>query len=281
MKKLIAMLMILALMIPAAAWACESAAPALPLGSGNLVLTGPSWWTVTEDHMLASIKDEGEALIRLPSQNVSEQYVQGRMANGWARDLRDGQGVAVRVAACGAGLTKLDNVTITIYAQYTHLAAGIVQALLGEGAELTNANAAACATWLDGDWAATIFFPSYSDRFQIGEVHFNGGSDVTPFCAGTFGGCLRFGLMCGFREADPAPAPWVDVNVTAEAAANAEAVASAQASAQASAMVNVQNSGSVDQSGDGCWRNNLILQINLFSIIKQGIKNITNQGCEE
>lgn len=271
MKNLIAMLMILALMMPAAAWACEDAAPALPVGSGNLVLTGPSWWTVTEDHMLASIKDEGEALLHLPIQNVTGQWVSGRMDNGWARDLRDGQGVAVRVAACGAGLTKLDNVTITIYEPYTGLAVSIMESLLGGGAELTNANAAACATWLDGDWASTIIFPSYSDRFVIGEVHFNGGEDVTPFCAGTFGGCLRFGLMCGFREADPAP--WVDVNVTAEAQANAEAVAAAQVSAQASAGAAVSASGSatVDQSGNGCYRNNTVIQVNVG--VWQAVKN--------
>lgn len=286
MKKFFAILaVILAALLTSGAWACEDAAPALPLGSGNLVLTGPSWWTVTEEHMLASIKDDGEVLLHLPVQNVTGQWVRGRMDNGWARDLRDGQGVAVRVSACGAGLTKLDNVTITIYEPYKAFAVSIMESLMGWGAELTNANAAACATWLDGDWASTIIFPSYSDRFVIGEVHFNGGEDVTPFCAGTFGGCLRFGLMCGFREADPDPAPWVDVNVTAEAAANAEAVANAQetanAQANAGAYVNVSNSGTVDNSGDGCWRNNTIVQINLFSIIKQGIKNITNQGCEE
>lgn len=269
MKKLIAMLMILALMMPAAAWACEDAAPALPLGSGNLVLTGPSWWTVTGDHMLASIKDEGEALLHLPFQNVTGQWVRGRMDNGWARDLRDGQGVAVRVAACGAGLTKLDNVTITIYAQYTGLAGAIVESFLGEGAELTNATAAACATWLDGDWASTIIFPSYSDRFVIGEVHFNGGEDVTPFCAGTFGGRLRFGLMCGYREPELVR-EWIDVNVTAEAQANAEAVAAAQVSAQAAA-VSVSNSGSVDQSGDGCYRNNTVIQVNVG--VWQAVKN--------
>ena len=61
--------------------------------------------------------------------------------------------------------------------------------------------------------------------------------------------------------------------------ANAQATANAQASA--GTYVNVSNSGSIDNSGNGCWRNNTIVQINLFSIIKQGIKNITNQGCEE
>ncbi len=270
MKKLITMILILALvlMIPAA-FACESAAPTLPNGSGNLILTGPSWWTLTEDNKLASIKDEGEMLIRLPFQSVKSQYVRGRLDNGWARDLRDGKGVAVRVGACGAGLTKLTNVTITIYAEYTALAASIVENLMGEGTELNNANAAACATWLDGDWASTIVFPSYSDRLVIGEAHFNGGADVTPFCVGTFGGCLRFGLMCGFREAEPAKP--------------AETVTTAQANAKASASVavNVQNSGSLDQSGDGCYRNNTTVQVNFFSIVKNWL-NIGNKGgCEE
>ena len=55
-----------------------------------------------------------------------------------------------------------------------------------------------------------------------------------------------------------------------EAAANAEAVAAAQVSAQAAA-VSVSNSGSVDQSGDGCYRNNTVIQINLG--IVQTVKN--------
>lgn len=275
MKKLIALILTIALLMPAAAWACESAAPPLPVGSGNLTLTGVSWWTVTEEHMLASIKDEGEALIRLSIQSVAGQYVRGRMDNGWCRDLRDGQGVAVRVMACGdtvIGLTKLENVSITIYEEYKGLAGAVVESLLGGGAELTNANAAACATWLDGDWASTIFFPSYSDRFVIGTVAFNGGQDVTPFCAGTFGGCLRFGLMCGFREPEPVR-EWIDVNVTAEAAANAAAVAAAQVSAQASAGAAVSASGSatVDQSGNGCYRNNTVIQVNVG--VWQAVKN--------
>ena len=45
--------------------------------------------------------------------------------------------------------------------------------------------------------------------------------------------------------------------------------------------MNVQNNGHLDNSGDGCWRNNTIVQINLFSLIKQGIKNITEQVCSE
>ena len=63
---------------------------------------------------------------------------------------------------------------------------------------------------------------------------------------------------------------WIDTNVTAEAQANAEAVAAAQVSAQAAA-VSVSNSGSVDQSGDGCYRNNTVIQINLG--IVQTVKN--------
>ena len=117
---------------------------------------------------------------------------------------------------------------------------------------------------------------------------FNGGQDVTPLCAGTFGGVLRLGLMCGFREAEKEQTvEWVDVNVTAEAQANAEAVASAQvsanASANANAVINMSNSGSVDQSGDGCYRNNTTIEINIFSIVKNllNIGNKTEGGCEE
>lgn len=117
---------------------------------------------------------------------------------------------------------------------------------------------------------------------MIGAVHFNGGEDQAALCMGHFGECLRVGLPCGYREPEPV-IEWHDTNITAEAQANAEAVAAAQVSAQANAQAwaNVENSGSIDSSGDGCWRNNLILQINLFSIIKQGIKNITNQGGAE
>ena len=45
------------------------------------------------------------------------------------------------------------------------------------------------------------------------------------------------------------------------------------------AAVSISNPGSIDNSGDGCWRNNLLIQINFMSIIRQGIK-IIKEACQ-
>ena len=275
MKKILAILLTIALLLPVAAWACPETETTVLLVRSETKTTfcDPSYWPVTEDHGLASIKDYQETVQRLSIQRVSGMYISGRMENGWARELRDGMGVSVRIAVCGEtviGLTELTNVTITIYEEFLPLTLKIIHALLGDDVELSAAAIVASMTWVECEYASVIFFPSYSDRFVIGTVAFNGGRDVTPLCAGTFGGQMRMGLMCGFREAEPErPAPWVDVNVTAEAQANAEAVANAQASA--SAAINMSNSGTVDNSGDGCYRNNTVIQVNVG--IWQTVKN--------
>ena len=287
MKKILAILLTISLLLPAAAWACPEAETTVLLVRSETKTTfcDPSYWPVTEDHGLASIKDYQETVQRLSIQRVSGMYISGRMENGWARELRDGIGVSVRIAVCGEtviGLTELTNVTITVYEEFLPLALKIIHALLGDDVELSAAAIVACMTWVECEYASVILFPSYSDRFVIGTVAFNGGQDVTPLCAGTLGGQIRMGLMCGFREDEPErPVEWHDVNITAEAQANAEAVANAQASANAA--INMSNSGSVDNSGDGCYRNNNIIQVNVsvFGMIKNWLGIGNKGGCEE
>ena len=287
MKKIIAVMLTLALLLPAAAWACENAAVLVAKSETTVTYTGVSYWALTDGCVLAGIKDYGEMVPRMNVQNTHSQYVAGWMENGWMREA--GMVRTLTVDGQVMGLAKLCNVTITIYTEYVPMCEAVVHALLGEDAEITANSLAACALWWDGDYAANIFFPSYADRVEIGYATFNY-QDVTPFCIGHFGEELRFGLMCGYWEPMPETYVYTDTNITAEAQANAEAVANAQASANAgayagaysgAAAVSVSNSGSIDNSGDGCYRNNTIVQINLFSVIWQGIKNITKQGCEE
>lgn len=270
MKKIFALLLILALMIPAGAWACteEDAPPVLAVKCESVaVYEGASWWAVTEDHSLAGIKDWGQQVEHFAVTSTKCQWIAGWMENGWAM-----QAGAVRTVTVGgqiAGLTCLHNVTFTIYAEYVEILEAMIHAYLGEDVEISANAISALMLYWEGDYASEIFFPSYSDRFVIGAVHFNGGEDVVALCMGHFGECLRVGLPCGYREPEPVR-EWVDANITAEAQANAEAVAAAQVSAQAAA-VSVSNSGSVDQSGDGCYRNNTVIQVNVG--IWQTVKN--------
>lgn len=306
MKKIIAILLTLTLLLPAAAWACtesvtieqsETISAILTIKAETettLTFTDTIYLPVTESHAIAGIKDEDGEVRCVTVQRVTGKWISGRLDNGWAKaslaDDGSGENVAVMVIECNGellGLTGYDNVTITIDAQYIGLALAVLQDLFGPDAALCNGMIGAGMLWWTGDYASAIFFPSYSDAFRIGTITFNAGEDTTPLMVGHFGGRLRFGLKCGWWEPESETHVWIDTNVTAEAKANAEAVANAQAtanaqaSANAGAYVNVSNSGTVDNSGDGCWRNNTIVQINLFSIIKQGIKNITNQGCED
>lgn len=282
MKKIIAILMTLALLLPAAAWACESSVLTVKTeAKASYVYNDPSWWPLTEDCRIAGIKDYGEYMWHAPVQYADSQYVAGWLDNGWAR-----MNWYVRTVTIGCqiiGLKQLNNVTIEIFPEYADIALAVVKNLLGEETELSANAIVACATWWDGDYAALITHPSYSDRFQVGWAHFNGqDDDKTPLCLGHFDSELRFGLMCGWwipepepeqPEEEPTPVQTdFNGNTTATDTANAGATANANASANAGAYVNVNNSGTVDNSGDGCWRNNVTVQINLFSIIKQGIK---------
>lgn len=279
MKKLCSILLVFALLLPAGAWACTEPLAVKAACNAGMTFDDPAWWPVTNDHTFPGILYPGEKLGREPVQHLDGCWIAGKMHNGWMREA-----VEIRtVTADGvivAGLTLLCNTTITIYPEYTALAEAVVHELLGEGAELCQNTLVSGAIWWDGDYCSLISHPSWSDRFEIGYATLNNGEDVTPWYLGTFGGQLRFGLACGFREAETETHVWVDANVTAEAQAAAEAVAGAQASAQAAVIVN--NSGAIDQSGDGCWRNNTVVQINvgLWQTVKNCIRWI-KEGCEE
>lgn len=267
MKKLALTLALVMALLPLGAMACENR-PLLVKSGAQTTFTDASWWALTEDNILAGIKDEGETLPRLGVQSIHTQYVAAKLDNGWMRTpayIR-----IVETETCVAGLTKLQNVTIQVNPEYLDLARGIVADLLGEGVELSANAIAACMLWREGDYVSTIFAPSYSDRFVIGTVTFNR-EDVTPLCAVTFGGRLHFALICGWWIPQPEPEPAQEPtnnNVVVEA--NASAQATAQASA--TAAVNVQNSGKIDNSGDGCYRNNVIIQVNVGNFVNNCIK---------
>lgn len=267
MKKLALTLALVMALLPLGAMACEDR-PLLVKSGAQTTFTDASWWALTEDNILAGIKEEGETLPRLGVQNIHTQYVAAKLDNGWMRTpayIR-----IVETETCVAGMTRLNNVTIQVNPEYLNLARGIVADLLGEGVELSANAIAACMLWREGDYVSTIFAPSYSDRFVIGTVTFNR-EDVTELCAVTFGGQLHFALICGWWIPQPEPEPAKDPtnnNVVVEA--NASAQATAQASA--TAAVNVQNSGKIDNSGDGCYRNNVIIQVNVGSFVNNCIK---------
>jgi len=270
MKKLITLILMVSMMI-APALACENSQPPVLIATSSTIqttFTDASWWALTEDHILAGIKEPGESIPHLGMQTVNGMYVAGPIDHGWMR-----QAGAIRTVDAGgqiAGLTLLRNVTITINEEWLCLAETVVHELLGEDV-LISANAiAACATWYSGAYASTIFFPSYSDRFVVGSVTFNN-EDVTPLCLGHFGDQLRFGLMCGWWLPEPEQPEPIPEQPKAES--------SACASASAQAAVNVQNSGSIDNSGDGCYRNNLIIQVNVASWVKNCLK-VIKEACQ-
>ena len=267
MKKLALTLALVLALFPLGAMACEDR-PLLVKSGAQTTFTDASWWALTEDNILAGIKDEGETLPHLGVQNIHTQYVAAKLDNGWMRTpayIR-----IVETGTCVAGLTKLQNVTIQVNPEYLDLARGIVDDLLGEGTELSANAIAACMLWREGDYVSTIFAPSYSDRFVIGAVTFNR-EDVTPLCAVTFGGQLHFALICGWWIPQPEPEPAKEStnnNVVVETHASAQATAQASATA----AVNVQNSGKIDNSGDGCYRNNVIIQVNVGGFVNNCIK---------
>ena len=300
MKKFFAGLaLVMALMISVGALACDDAPAKVPVlvakGGASVTFSDASWWTVTEDCTLAGIKDEGEILRHLGVQRVCGMYVAGWLDNGWTRDA-----AAIRVAEIGGqtvGLTLLKNVTITVYAEYTEWTLEIAENLFGEGTELSANVIAAGATWWENGYATTIFAPSYCDRIVIGSVTFNNGADVTPLCVRSFGGQLRFALIPGWWM--PAPEPVItqeqldEANARAEAESIARAEAEARAYAEATARANAEARADyaiakaatmqTNGNGDGCNRNNNIVQVNfsVFGTIRNWLGIGNKGGCEE
>lgn len=298
MKKLCSILLVIALLLPAAAWACtesvtieqsEIITAILTVKAETetaLTFTDTIYLPVTESHTIAGIKDEDGEVRCITVQRVTGKWISGKLDNGWAKaSLADdgaGENVAVLVIECNGellGLTGYDNVILTVFEPYGPFVLAVLQDLFGPDVTMCNGTLGAAMLWFTGNHASLIFFPSYSDAFQIGTAQLNAGEDATPLMVGHFGGQYHLGLKCGWWE--PETHVWIDTNVTAEAQANAEAVAAAQVSAQAAA-VSVSNSGSIDQSGDGCWRNNTVVQINvgLWQTVKNCIRWI-KEGCEE
>ena len=301
MKKVFAgiLALVMALMVSVGALACDDVPVNIPVlvanGGASVTFTDASWWTVTEDCTLAGIKDEGEILRHLGVQRVCGMYVAGWLDNGWTRDA-----AAIRVTEMGGqtvGLTLLKNVAITVYAEYTELAREIVTDLFGEGTALSANVIAAGATWWENGYATTIFAPSYCDRVVIGSVTFNNGADVTPLCVRSFGGKFRFALIPGWWM--PAPETVItqeqvyEANARAEAEATARAEAEARAYAEATARANAEARADyaiaqaatmqTNGNGDGCNRNNNIVQVNfsVFGTIRNWLGIGNKGGCEE
>ena len=308
MKKIFAgiLALMMALMVSVGALACDDVPANVPVlvanGGASMTFADASWWTVTEDCTMAGIKDEGEILRHLGVQRVCGMYVAGWLDNGWTRDA-----AAIRVTEMGGqtvGLTLLKNVTITVYAEYTELAQEIVTDLFGEGTELSANAIAAGATWWENGYATTIFAPSYCDRIVIGSVTFNHGEDVTPLCVRTFGGQLRFALMPGWwmpvpgtvitqEQLDEAERAKAEAEARAEAETIARAEAEARAYAETTARANAEARADyaiaqaatmqTNGNGDGCNRNNNIVQVNfsVFGTIRNWLGIGNKGGCEE
>lgn len=88
MKKLTAMILALALLLPAGAWACEDPAVLVAKCGGSVVYEGASNWALTDDHSLAGIKDYGQIVEHIAVTSTRCQWVAGWMENGWARTWR-------------------------------------------------------------------------------------------------------------------------------------------------------------------------------------------------
>ena len=355
MKKIIAVLVMVALLfVSCTAFACEEEnSGTIPVYRvavntcySDNTFQDPAWWPLTEDHAIPGIKEYGEHLAYDYVQHVEGQYVKGNIEHGWMRVPEYIR--TISIDGMVVGLTLLENTTITIYPEYLELCEEVLRSMFGCDAVISQNLLVAGALWWQGDYVSMVFHPSYSDRFQVGEVTFNGGRDCTPFYLGHFAGVLRFGLACGWWIPDPTPTPDPDPTPVitpeqlAEAEAKAEAAAEAQAQAEARAeaeaharaeaeakayasaaaqaeaenRANTQEQARIEAenranteaqaranaearadwavaqaaslqtsgNGDGCNRNNNVVQVNLsvFGNIKNwlGIGNKTG-GCDE
>ena len=208
MKKLVAVLTIICLLIPVIAMAESGCGePLIPTTETSMMtFTGCSWWAISEDNFVIGKLEESEKVPILPTQNPKKNVIRGFLDNGLVR--RKGSMNFLMLDGQMLGLTKL-KVTVSIFDEYRETIESIVYRRFGEEADISANAIIACTTWIQGESIYHIFWPSIKSHVAIGTVTVNDGLDTITLYAGDHNGdgLLELGFAAGWQQTPSKPEP--------------------------------------------------------------------------
>ena len=224
MKKLIALMMVALMLIPAmVAVACEEADAVLPnIESGSQSESGPAWVALDAEYqMLYGKTSETEEVEIRPAKCAEKNFVRGIVEDGILRykgEMRylvnDGQVF---------GLTKIE-VTVEIGEEYQGPVENILLRRMGDEAKVNAGNVIACTIGRTQTTVFHYFFRASDSCVKVGRVFFNG-TYIANLYMGDWNadGLMELGFMAaGIRvplDANGEPVAQEETTVTATATA--------------------------------------------------------------
>ena len=181
MKKLIAMVLVAVMMIPAAVYACDGTAVLPNIETAAWDVSGCAWVALSAENRLMYGKlSEEEKLEIFPAKSMNGAFVRGITESGVIREK--GEMRYMLLEGTVIGLTKVE-VTVKIEAEYWEIVESIVNRRMEKYEEITAADIMACTLGRTESTVYHYLFGRTSGYIAVGSVVFNGKNTVS-LCVG-------------------------------------------------------------------------------------------------
>ena len=190
MKKLIAVMLIAVMLLPAVVYACD--APVVKMETRES-FAGCAWFALDETRHIAGKWDANakEGIFSAPG--MENPFVKGMLDNGVVRAKGELKYFMAGDMLCG--LTKV-KISVEITAEYADAVYSIVESRV-DGGEMTAANIIAATQWRTAATIYHVFFLPSAPKAAVGTVYLNGGSSTAALYMGEFEGVLVLGFVTG------------------------------------------------------------------------------------
>lgn len=274
MKKLISLMLIAVMMLPAlgaadcgcgcGACICEEEARGVLIAKSETtvranVFTGAAWWALTAGNRVFGKNGPFENVTAIPANPPRAAWIGGCLDNGIVREHN-----TMTVIGDGYGLTNVE-ATITLMPDAVELVGSIIRERLGVD-EITVNTIIAATMWWEQSTVCHIFFLPEAPKMWVGTI--TAGKAIIDLYAGDWAGdgTLVLGFMAGGSPATPEPAStpepvviretvYVKETVVREVVKEKTCVKVIQVNNQININSTVTNSQKVILSGTGCGKN--------------------------
>lgn len=194
MKKMLSVLLIMVLLMPAAVYACEETAIPLPkMGTGAETLTGYAWLAIDETWHIAG-KWQASAREGIFSAPKDENpFIRGLLDNGVVR--AKGEVTYTEIDEWVLGLTKVF-CSMDVDPEYRVLVSENVKHWTGEE-EVTPATVIAATQRRTAMTIYHVFFLPETPKIPVITLWLNNGKDAVTIYAGLFEGEMSLGFVTG------------------------------------------------------------------------------------
>ena len=172
MKKLIAVLLVAMMLIPAAVYACEGTGILPAKESTAEGLSGDVWVAMEKSTacLFGKLSPEEKTGV-YPAQTACVKYVRGITVRGITRIK--GEMRYMVVDGCVYGLTKVW-ASVRIEEEYKGIVSQIVARRMGEDAEMTAGNVIACTLYRTDSTVTHMLAGTKADKIAVGGIFFDG-----------------------------------------------------------------------------------------------------------